>query len=106
MVKLEKERAERRLKRWQLIGLEAAKQSQRSYLPEVEELTSWTEALKKLSRFDLVIGPEGGFSKEEIDDLLSLGAKVVSLGKQILRTETAAIATLTAVLYHFGRLGG
>ncbi|MFZ3062183.1 MAG: 16S rRNA (uracil(1498)-N(3))-methyltransferase [Actinomycetota bacterium] len=46
------------------------------------------------------------FSVGEIDDLLSLGAKMVTLGRQILRAETAAIATLTVVLYHFDRLGG
>lgn len=150
VVKLKKERArlplrgasgqagyggqvEKRLKRWQQIGLEAAKQSQRSYLPKIGRLSSWTEALERLSHFDLVvvpweeekkislkkvlsensgddiatvIGPEGGFSREEIGDLVSLGAKVVTLGEQILRTETAAMATIAAVLYHFGRLGG
>ena len=49
----------------------------------------------------VIIGPEGGFSKQEADKLISLSAKPVSLGKRILRTETAAIATIAMLIYEF-----
>lgn len=132
-VKVAEERAGRKQARWGQIALEAAKQSRRSYLPVIECPQSWTGALEMLSGFDLivvpyeaetevslkdalagvggkqvavVIGPEGGFAPHEIEDVRRGGAKIVTLGAQILRTETAAIACLTVVLYHFGRLGG
>jgi len=50
-------------------------------------------------KVDIFIGPEGGFAKDEIQRALSAGATPVSLGSNILRTETAAIAALTIVLY-------
>jgi 16S rRNA (uracil1498-N3)-methyltransferase len=132
VTKVDRSKAEKRIQRWRLIGEEAAKQCGRSYLPVISDILTWQEALKKLAGYDLVIvpwegeqkvslkdilsgstakkiavmiGPEGGFSRGEINNLLSLGAKVVTLGPQILRAETAAIATLSVVLYHFGRLG-
>lgn len=132
-VKVAEERAARKQARWSQIALEAAKQSQRSYVPVIESPRSWAGAIEMLSGFDLVlvpyeaetevsleealagvevkqvavvIGPEGGFAPREIQDLREGGARIVTLGEQILRTETAAIACLTVVLYHFGRLGG
>lgn len=50
----------------------------------------------------IVIGPEGGFEKEEVEYLSSVGAKVVTLGKRILRTETVAIAMSSVIMYEFG----
>jgi 16S rRNA (uracil1498-N3)-methyltransferase len=54
----------------------------------------------------LVIGPEGGLSEPEIDALTAAGAGVVTLGRSVLRTETAAIVALTLTAYELGALGG
>jgi 16S rRNA (uracil1498-N3)-methyltransferase len=54
----------------------------------------------------VVIGPEGGLSGDEVQALVLQGAKPVTLGPRILRTETAAIATLTAVLFAYNEFGG
>lgn len=58
------------------------------------------------TRIVLFVGPEGGFSYEEADEALKMGVFSVSLGKQILRTETAGIVGLTIVAYEMGLLGG
>lgn len=111
---------------------EAAKQSKRDYIPEVksiysfsnmiealkdekniivpyeEELdTSFKDTLKSMDtkKINLVIGPEGGFEREEIEKLKDIGAKIVSLGPRILRTETAGIVTASIILYELGDLG-
>lgn len=126
VIRLDKERAEKKVSRWQRIALEAAKQSQRITVPEVTAIQSWSEALKELERFRLilvpweeekersikqilseaqeesiaiVIGPEGGFSTAEIRSLSNKGGRIVSLGKNILRTETAGLVALVLVLY-------
>ncbi|NBI29471.1 16S rRNA (uracil(1498)-N(3))-methyltransferase [Chengkuizengella marina] len=54
----------------------------------------------------MVIGPEGGFTAKEILELEEAGCQSVSLGKRILRTETAAMVGLTCVLYEYGEIGG
>lgn len=54
-----------------------------------------------IPRIAVIIGPEGGFSKKEVDKLKSLGIRPVSLGKSILRTETAGPATLAMLMYEF-----
>lgn len=53
----------------------------------------------------VVVGPEGGLSEDEVATFAAAGAVPVSLGPQILRTETAAVAAAALILYHFGRLG-
>ena len=58
------------------------------------------------ARVVLFIGPEGGFSHEEADEATRMGIIPVSLGNQILRTETAGIVGLTVVAYEMGLLGG
>ena len=60
-------------------------------------LKDYLSAIKQNQNVAIVIGPEGGFSNEEIDALKSAGAKIVSLGKRILRTETAAILGVSVV---------
>lgn len=57
-------------------------------------------------RISFVIGPEGGFSPAEIGMLLSSGARLVTLGPRILRTETAGMAVLAMALYEFDEMGG
>lgn len=121
-----------KIDRWNMIAEEAAKQSKRDFIPslarietfdqmvdslrgevniivpyEDEEGLSLGQALKPLegSRVNLVIGPEGGFEEEEIQRLKELGAQVVSLGKRILRTETAGFVASTIILYELGGLG-
>ena len=53
----------------------------------------------------LVIGPEGGFTDEEVAAARDAGAALASLGEGILRTETAALAATVVALHHLGRLG-
>lgn len=54
----------------------------------------------------VVVGPEGGFSEEEVQEAEAAGAKSVGLGRRILRTETAAMAALTCIMYESGEMGG
>ena len=112
--------------RFQKISLEAAKQSGRGIVPEVCEIVSFEDAADELCRCDLpiiayeeshgftlkdalrgsspksigiMIGPEGGFEKEEVQAAESAGAKVVSLGNRILRTETAGLSVISNIMY-------
>lgn len=116
------------LQRWRKIALEAAKQSHRAYLPEVRGPLDLTEAagvckghalvavvgartslLQGLATgpgdLVLVVGPEGGLGDDEIAEFEAVGATPVSLGTQILRTETAVVAMASAALFATGRLG-
>lgn len=54
----------------------------------------------------LIVGPEGGFADEEAREAESAGCRPVSLGRRILRTETAALVALSCILYEFGEIGG
>ncbi|MEI7028348.1 16S rRNA (uracil(1498)-N(3))-methyltransferase [Paenibacillus sp. y28] len=54
----------------------------------------------------VVIGPEGGFSEREVAEAESAGCRAISLGRRILRTETAAMAALSCILYEAGEMGG
>ncbi|MBI1804212.1 MAG: 16S rRNA (uracil(1498)-N(3))-methyltransferase [Ignavibacteriae bacterium] len=111
--------------RWQKLALAAMKQSGRSYLPRVQELTSLDDLIRRDDPFDfkiiaheraessalfpgtlakkaqsilLLIGPEGGFSGEEVEKCLASGFLLVYLGDRRLRTETAAIVATTLTL--------
>ncbi len=113
-----------RIERWQRVSEEAAKQSRRGIIPQIlplvrleqiefsafdlallayenERTTSLKKALKGFSgkQIAILIGPEGGFSEEEVTLLIQKGARSVSLGKRILRTETAGMAMLAQILY-------
>lgn len=117
----------KKLARLQKIALEAAMQSGRGIIPQILSPTGLRAALQAAvqegevlffyekataglksglsgsgSRLFLFVGPEGGFSEEEAALAESLGAKVLSLGSRILRTETAPIAALSAILYEKG----
>ena len=118
--------------RWNKIITEAAEQSGRSRLPKLEaalpfkdacetvsssniSLIPWEEEMSEGMRtalqgmkdrsVDLFIGPEGGFEEQEIAYASSCGITPVTMGRRILRAETAAIAAVTAVLYESGQLG-
>ncbi len=125
--------AEKKTSRWQKIAYEAAKQSNRGVIPSVEVPVSFKEALSSLKagEFNLIpyenereanlksfltgaaghkhisffIGPEGGFTEEEVDMAKKAGVISVSLGPRILRTETAGISLLSIVMYELGDMG-
>src|SRR5699024_3346948 len=71
---------------------------------ENEKTTSMKDVLKDFSnkKVHIIIGPEGGFEEEEIDELEDIGSKIVSLGPRILRTETAGLVALSILLYELG----
>ncbi|MDD6479376.1 MAG: 16S rRNA (uracil(1498)-N(3))-methyltransferase [Oscillospiraceae bacterium] len=123
VVKLDEKKKKSKVLRWQAISESAAKQSKRNYIPKVLDVLSYKQALKKAEELDLLIvpyenaegmvatkrvledlkncksvgiliGSEGGFDDSEIELVKEMGGKVISLGKRILRTETAAITTV------------
>jgi 16S rRNA (uracil1498-N3)-methyltransferase len=134
VVRPNQERSERR-GRWLRIITEAAEQCGRSRLPDLapvmrldealstaeglrlfpwerEKETSLRQALRETSSegkapaaVSIFIGPEGGFTQEEADAAVAAGARCVSLGPRILRSETAGIVAAAAVLYELGELG-
>ncbi|MGI6576098.1 MAG: 16S rRNA (uracil(1498)-N(3))-methyltransferase [bacterium] len=135
VVKLTGEKTFKRRERWQRIAQEAAKQCGRPVVPKVEPVVKLAEVLAKynshgigllpwegeykrgikavlqenvhkLNSLLVIIGPEGGFTQDEVESAQSNGIQVVSLGPRILRAETAALATVTMALYEFGELGG
>ena len=59
---------------------------------------------KEKLEIGIVIGPEGGFEESEVKDLKENGAKIVTLGKRILRTETVALSMLSILMYELGDL--
>lgn len=109
--------------RWQKIAFEAAKQCGRGIIPEVRSAISFAEAIEELKKKDLaflpyenaedgkifydetassigmIIGPEGGFEESEVCDAVSAGVKICTLGKRILRTETAGSAAIAVMVY-------
>lgn len=128
VVKLDKKKEEAKLRRWNAVSESAAKQSKRLIVPEVTGVKSLKEALVFSKEFDVTvipfenakgmertreilsqvkpgmnvgifIGPEGGFEDSEIVLSESFGAKTVTLGKRILRTETAGLSVLSVLSY-------
>ena len=126
VVKLTSKEYEKKRERLSKIMLSASKQSGRGKVAEIESLISFDEMLERISEYDLflfpyeledeyslkerirgfegktigiVIGPEGGFSSEESEKIIGAGGKSLSLGKRILRTETAGMATIFNILY-------
>lgn len=127
IVKLDAKKKSSKTERYNAISESAAKQSKRSYIPKVYEPISYNECLEMAKNLDVVlvpyecadgmistknclskikqgmsvgiiIGPEGGFDDSEIEKVTDLGFDVVSLGKRILRTETAAITSLAMIM--------
>ncbi|MCL6471699.1 MAG: 16S rRNA (uracil(1498)-N(3))-methyltransferase [Firmicutes bacterium] len=130
VVKVEPEKAARKVERWQKIATEAAKQSHRTLIPKVSPVLSFSDALVQLEGFDevivfweeeraqfpyevldvsakrvaLVIGPEGGLADSEVLSLKEIGAKIVTLGESILRVETAGPVAIALIVYDLRRL--
>lgn len=132
VVVLEPSKAEKKVERWQKIAEAAAKQSKRDIIPVVHEVMALGQVLQK-EKWDLlliayesenqvslkealqahkeaktvgvVIGPEGGLSTEEVEAAQQQGGIAVSLGRRILRTETAGLVAATAILYETDNLG-
>ena len=130
VVKLDEKKAAKKLQRWQAIAESAAKQSKRTVIPTVKQPVTDKEALKIASELDItlvpyenergmdatreimeqlkagqtigvVVGPEGGFAPEEIalvDEHATM--QRISLGRRILRTETAGLAALAMLVYN------
>ncbi|MGB9857230.1 MAG: RsmE family RNA methyltransferase [Dictyoglomaceae bacterium] len=130
IVNLEKDRLEKKYKRWKKIVEEAVKQSERRRVPELYPvqrledflnnikgkgniLVAWEKAnltLKKVidninEKIYLFIGPEGSFSEREIELLKEYGGIFFNMGPRILKVETATIVALSLVLYEKGGLG-
>ena len=119
----------KKLERWQKIAASAAEQSGRGRIPRVMALGSFADALQKASRADkalmfyeneqavtlkmalsagsyrtvsLLTGPEGGLEEKEVAQAREAGLQVCTLGKRILRCETAPLCALSAVMYDAG----
>ncbi len=129
VVKLDEKKKKSKTERWQAIAESAAKQSKRSVIPKVNStvkvrqmpdiissfdlflipyenkdgMKSTSNALsqiKKGTKIGILIGPEGGFDESEIENLKLSEAKIISLGKRILRTETAAITSVAMCMLY------
>ena len=128
----DKSKEQKKLERWRKVAHESSKQSKRNIVPSVEEIITINElinilknedahiivpyelegnktlkeALKvKKDKYYIVIGPEGGFDVKEIEKLQEVGADIVTLGKRILRTETAGIVASSVILYELDEMG-
>ena len=132
VVKLDAKKEANKRKRWMSISESAAKQSGRLRIPEVTKVVSFKEALEMAGKMDVrlipyelaegmektrevmsgiqpgqsvavFIGPEGGFESSEIEKAREIGVQSITLGKRILRTETAGLVTLAMLVYNLER---
>ena len=116
--------AQKKVERWQKISVEAAKQCGRGILPPVSPVTDFSAALRQAASestilffyegggqslqqcidpsckaYSIFIGPEGGFAEEEVKQAINTGAYDITLGKRILRTETAGMALMSVLMF-------
>lgn len=127
VVRLDEKKKAAKLKRWNAVAESAAKQSKRTRIPQIPSIMSMEEALLMAETFDLVcipyeqakgmrtmreylnklhigmkaaffIGPEGGFEESEIEKAKQQGVYPISLGKRILRTETAGLTMMSMMM--------
>ena len=128
VVKLDSKKADAKVARWQGIAEAAAKQSRRAVIPRVAEVISFSQAVKMAENMDVrlipyemaegmektrklignlqpgqsvavLIGPEGGFEEAEVQTAMGSGIEPITLGKRILRTETAGMTVLSWIMY-------
>lgn len=129
VVKLDDKKATKKVERWNSISEGGAKQSGRNIVPKVKGVMTYKEAMQYAKDLDVVllpyelaegmedtkqsieavkagmsvgifIGPEGGFETSEVEYALEQGAKAITLGRRILRTETAGLTILSILMYH------
>lgn len=128
VVKLDEKKAKNKTARWQGIAESAAKQSKRMIVPKVCPVMTYAQAIEYAKTLDMIlvpyelakgiehtrelfasirpgqsvaifIGPEGGFEEEEIEKAVAAGASPITLGRRILRTETAGMTVLSILMY-------
>lgn len=128
VVKLDGRKEEAKVKRWNAIAESAAKQSGRMVIPEVTGVMHFSKACACAAGFDrnlipyelaegmaqtkeiisriqpgmqvgIFIGPEGGFDTEEVEEAMAAGIEPITLGRRILRTETAGLTTLSILMF-------
>ena len=123
--KFKKEDFDRKLQRFKKIAVEASEQSHRLVVPQIDEIIDYKDinkyhfdyayiayeneengtflkdlsSVKKGESIGIIVGPEGGFSKEEVDYAIASNYKSVTLGKRILRSETACLFALSVISY-------
>ena len=124
---------EKRLDRWRRIIVEAAEQSHRGRIPQLDQIVTFDEAVASVAQFDrcliaapsregstlrqalqglsskavsvaVMVGPEGGFTEKEVAAACRGGALAVSLGPRILRTETCALVASALILHELGEM--
>ena len=129
IVKLDEKKALSRVARWQQISEAAAKQSKRGIIPQVHEIISFKQAIEYAKPLDVklipyemahsmeetrriigeiksgdsigfIIGPEGGIDENELNLAVDAGFKQITLGKRILRTETAGMTVMSILMYN------
>lgn len=135
VVRLDGPKADKKVERWQKIAESAAKQSKRDIIPVVQPVQTMkqmldnnpcstkliayecedrlslktalqeAEAAQGITDLLLIIGPEGGISEHELELARQSGARPVSLGRRILRAETAGLVAMSAIFYETGDLG-
>jgi len=129
VVKLDNKTENKKIERWQKIAETAAKQSGRDIIPKIENLVNLKKVCNLIEKYDIVllayeneekctlkevlnnvknmhnlrvgviIGPEGRIKSKEVEELKKAGAKTITLGKRILRTETVGISMTSIILY-------
>lgn len=128
VVKIDDKKAGKKLDRYNGIAESAGKQSGRGIIPQVKDFMTFKQAIEYAKTLDMniipyeeaegleysrnvikdikgknslgiFIGPEGGFAKEEVDVATAMGAKCITLGNRILRTETAGLAVLSIIMF-------
>lgn len=123
------DKGDKKRDRWQKIAAEAAGQSGRGRIPVVSSPLTWKQMMQEIPRDNalifyegggkpltslitpdmtelaIIVGPEGGFAPEEVAALQDIGVVSATLGKRILRCETAPIAALSAILCLSGNMG-
>ncbi len=130
VVKWDAAKRARLAERWAHVARSAAKQARNPWVLVTGEPVGWSEMVRRVAaeplalvlwaeaalplraalsdrsaRIALVVGPEGGFTRAECEELARVGAQLVSLGPRILRTEVAPVVAASVLLWHYGLIG-
>lgn len=136
VVKIDEKSKRKKIERWQKISEVAAKQSGRDIVPKINNVVNIKNICNLINKYDIVllayenekdntlkneltklknkenlkigviIGPEGGLEEQEVEILKEAGAKVITLGNRILRTETVALVVTGIIMYELENLEG